>query len=323
MPRPKGPTLVTGAAGFAGSHLLDRLADQAPLVAWTRPGGRPPDSSRHLEWQAVDLLDRDAVRLALETIAPSRIYHLAGAAHVDASWYSVVPHLRTNVFGTHYLLEAVRMSHRPCRVLVVSSGQIYHRSDEPIDEDTPLGPGSPYGFSKLAQDRLAAAAAHEDGLDVVIARPFNHAGPRQGPAFAVASFARQIARIEAGIDPPELQVGNLDARRDLTDVRDVVDAYVRLMEGAPAGRPYNICSGRAWRVGDLLEELLHMSTATVRIEVDPNRLRPLDIPVIQGDASRLQADLGWAPHFHVEQTLHDTLDWWRQEVQTALDTHQL
>jgi GDP-4-dehydro-6-deoxy-D-mannose reductase len=317
MPPLKGPTLVTGAAGFAGSHLLDRLADQAPLVAWYRPGGRPPDPSRHLEWHAVDLLDRDAVRLALEISAPSRIYHLAGAAHVDSSWSTVVAQLRTNVVGTHSLLEAVRMSQRPCRVLVVSSAQVYQRSDEPIDEDTPLVPATPYGLSKLAQDRLAAAAVRDDHLDVVIARPFNHAGPRQSPAFAVASFARQIARIEAGLDPPELRVGNLDARRDLTDVRDVVEAYVRIMEGAPAGRPYNICSGRAWRVGDLLEELRHMSTVRIRVEVDPARLRPQDIPVIQGDASRLQADLGWSPRVPVEQTLHDTLEWWRQEIQNS------
>jgi GDP-4-dehydro-6-deoxy-D-mannose reductase len=209
------------------------------------------------------------------------------------------------------------MSQRPCRVLVVSSAQVYQRSDEPIDEDTPLVPATPYGLSKLAQDRLAAAAVRDDHLDVVIARPFNHAGPRQSPAFAVASFARQIARIEAGLDPPELRVGNLDARRDLTDVRDVVEAYVRIMEGAPAGRPYNICSGRAWRVGDLLEELRHMSTVRIRVEVDPARLRPQDIPVIQGDASRLQADLGWSPRVPVEQTLHDTLEWWRQEIQNS------
>jgi GDP-4-dehydro-6-deoxy-D-mannose reductase len=309
-----GPTLVTGAAGFAGSHLLDRLADHAPLVAWCRPGGRCPDESRHLDWHAVDLLDAESVRVNLETIAPARIYHLAGAAHVDSSWASVVPHLRTNVLGTHHLLEAVRASRRPCRVLVVSSAQIYQRSDDPIGEDAPLVPNNPYGLSKLAQDQLALAAVRDDGLDVVIARPFNHAGPRQSPAFAVASFARQIARIEAGLDPPELRVGNLDARRDVTDVRDVVDAYVRLMEGAPAGRPYNICSGRAWRIGDLLDELRQLARTPVAIEVDESRLRPLDIPVIQGDATRLHADLDWWPRIPVEQTLQDTLTWWRGEV---------
>jgi GDP-4-dehydro-6-deoxy-D-mannose reductase len=313
-----GPTLVTGAAGFAGSHLLDRLADHAAIVAWCRPGGRHPDESRHLDWHPVDLLDPEAVRVNLETVAPARIYHLGGAAHVDASWSSAVPHLRANVLGTHHVLEAVRMSQRPCRVLVVSSAQIYQRSDDPISEDAPLLPGTPYGLSKLAQDQLAISAVRDDGLEVVIARPFNHTGPRQGPAFAVASFARQIARIEAGLDPPELRVGNLDARRDLTDVRDVVDAYVRLMEGAQPGRPYNICSGRAWRIGDLLDELLQMARTPVKVEVDESRLRPTDIPVIQGDATRMQADLGWWPRIPVEQTLQDTLDWWRSEVKNEV-----
>jgi GDP-4-dehydro-6-deoxy-D-mannose reductase len=313
----KGPTLVTGAAGFAGSHLLDRLADQGPIVAWCRPGGRCPDDSRHLDWHAVDLLDSEAVRVAFETIAPGRVYHLAGAAHVDVSWSSVVPHLRTNVMGTHHLLEAVRASQRPCRVLVVSSGQIYQRSDDPIDEDTPLVPANPYGVSKLAQDRLAQLAARDDRLDVVIARPFNHAGPRQSPAFAVASFARQIARIEAGLEAAALRVGNLDARRDLTDVRDVVDAYVRIMEQAPSGQVYNICSGRAWRIGDLLDELLHLSAAQVKIEVDATRLRPNDLSVVQGDATRLRTGLGWSPRIPVEDTLADTLNWWREEITSS------
>src|SRR5688500_11649396 len=156
-----GPTLVTGAAGFAGSHLLDRLADHAPIVGWCRPGGRCPEPSRHLDWHAVDLLDAEAVRVGLETIAPSRIYHLAGAPQVDSSWNSVVPHLRTNVVGTHHLLEAVRASQRACRLLVVSSAQIYQRSDDPLHEDAPLVPANPYGLSKLAQDQLARRAVQD------------------------------------------------------------------------------------------------------------------------------------------------------------------
>jgi GDP-4-dehydro-6-deoxy-D-mannose reductase len=142
-------------------------------------------------------------------------------------------------------------------------------------------PPTPYGLSKLAQDRLAARMAAEDGLDVVIARPFNHAGPRQSKSCAVASFARQIARIEAGLTSPEIRVGNLDARRDITDVRDVVEAYELLMAGAPDARPYNICSGRAWRIGDLLEELTHLSSVPVSVVVDQDKFRPNDMPVLQ------------------------------------------
>jgi GDP-4-dehydro-6-deoxy-D-mannose reductase len=311
---PQGPSLVTGATGFVGGHLLDRLAGRAPLVGWYRPAGRPADRTREVDWQPVDLLNRAAVRRAIAETEPARVYHLAGAPDVSASWRNVVPHLRTNALGTHYLLDAVRQAGHPCRVLVVSSAQIYQPSDEPLDEDAPLVPPNPYGLSKLAADQLALRAVREDGLDVVVARPFNHAGPRQRPAFAVSSFARQIARIEAGLEPACIKVGNLEARRDLTDVRDVVDAYERLLDRAPAGRAYNVCSGRAWRIADLLDELLHLSRTHVRIDVDGTRLRPHDIPVLQGDATRIRAELGWTPAIPVEQTLRDTLAWWRDQV---------
>ena len=310
----KGTTLVTGATGFVGGHLLDSLADHAPLVAWFRPDGKGPDPGRHVDWRPVDLLDPVAVADEVDEIAPSRIYHIAGASQVDTSWNSVVPHLRTNVLGAHHLFTAVRHAGRPCRVLIVSSSQVYQVSDEPLDENTPLIPPSPYGLSKLAQDLLAERACEDDGLEVVIARPFNHAGPRQSAAFAVSSFARQIARIEAGLAQAVMRVGNLDARRDMTDVRDVVEAYHLLMNGAKPGRPYNICSGRAWKIGDLLEELLHFARVPITVSVDEHRLRPNDVPVIQGDASRIRADLGWAPRIPVEQTLSDTLEWWRTET---------
>jgi GDP-4-dehydro-6-deoxy-D-mannose reductase len=311
-----GTTVVTGATGFAGSHLLDRLSDHAPLVAWHRPGGTPPDPDRHIDWRPVDLLSADDVARAVEEAAPAQIFHIAGAPQVASSFNTSVPHLRTNVLGTHHLLEAVRRSGRPCRVLVVSSSQVYQPTDEPLDENAPLIPGTPYGLSKLAQDRLADRAWQDDGLDVVIARPFNHAGPRQAAAFVVASFARQVARIEAGLEPPELLVGNLDARRDMTDVRDVIDAYIQLMVAAPPARPFNICSGRAWKVGDLLEELLHVARVPIKIRMDDSRLRPADASVVQGDATRIRSEIGWKPKIPVERMLSDTLEWWRVRVRT-------
>ncbi|HVQ43200.1 MAG TPA: GDP-mannose 4,6-dehydratase [Vicinamibacterales bacterium] len=310
----QGTTLVTGATGFAGSHLLDKLVDHAPLVAWYRPDGQQPDPDRHIEWRPVDLLKPHQVAAAIEDAMPAQIFHIAGAPQVAASFNTAVPHLQTNVLGTQHLLEAVRRSGRPCRILVVSSSQVYAVGDDPIHEGAPLVPATPYGLSKLAQDRLADRAFAEDGLDIVIARPFNHAGPRQAPAFAVSSFARQVARIEAGIDPPDILVGNLDARRDMTDVRDVVDAYNLMMAAAPAGRPFNICSGRAWKMGDLLEELLHSARVAIKVKVDQSRLRPSDVPVIQGDASRIHSELGWKPKIPVEQMLSDTLEWWRGQL---------
>lgn len=309
-----GPTLVTGARGFAGSHLLDRLSGREPLVAWHRPERAAPDAVPGVDWRAVDVRDRASVRAAVAATRPARIYHLAGAPHVDTAWRDVVPHLEANVLGTHYLLEAVREAALACRVLVVSSGMVYAPRAEPIDEDAPLVPATPYGLSKLAQDQLALRAAVEDHLDIVVARPFNHAGPRQDAGFAVSSFARQIALIEAGQAPPELHVGNLDARRDFTDVRDVAAAYEQLLDRAPAGRPFNVCSGVAVRIGDVLDRLLAVSHTRIRVVIDETRLRPVDVPVLEGNPSRIRAEVGWTPHLPLDQTLHDTLAWWRGHV---------
>lgn len=312
-----GMTLVTGATGFAGSHLLDRLAGHGRLVAWHRPGRPAPQPTPNIDWRPVDLLDGAGVRDAVRAAGALRIYHLAGAARADTAWQSVVPHLRANVVGTHHLLGAVREAGLPCRVLVVTSAMIYQSTGRPIDEDTPLLPSGPYGVSKLAQDELARRAFAEDGLDVVIARPFNHAGPRQGAGFVVSSFARQIALAETGAGPREVRVGNLDACRDLSDVRDVVEAYERLMAGAPAGRPYNICSGRVVRVGDLLDELLRLARVPLAVSVEAGRLRPGDATVFAGNPARAAAEVGWSARTPVATTLRDTLEWWRTTVGAA------
>jgi GDP-4-dehydro-6-deoxy-D-mannose reductase len=310
-------TIVTGAAGFAGRHLLKRLAGGDRLVGWQRPGGREPAPDiSDVTWDAVDVTDQEAVARAIEESAPDRIFHLAGAASVETSWISAVPHLRVNAMGTHHVLDAVRRSGRPCRVLVVTSAQVYANSADPIGEGTSLLPQSPYGLTKLAQDRLALSAAVADHLDVLVARPFNHIGPRQDPGFAVSSFARQIARIEMGLAPPTLHVGNLETRRDITDVRDVVDAYARIMDRGLTGQAYNVCSGRAWRIRDLLDELLQLATVSIAVEIDPARFRPVDVPVVQGDSSRVRAEVGWTPHIEIEQTLRDTLDEWRASVRS-------
>lgn len=310
-----GPTLVTGATGFAGGHLLDRLRGRTRLLAWHRPGSSPSDPPEGVAWRPVNVLDRDAVAKAIAEETPARIYHLAGAPQVDSSWRTVVPHLQANVLGTHHVLDAVRRTGRPCRLLVVTSGQVYRtRVDRPIAEDEPFGPTNPYGFSKLAQDELARRAVADDRMDVVIARPFNHAGPRQSTAFAVSSFAQQIAAAEVGDGPAEVHVGNLDIRRDIVDVRDVVAAYERVMEGAPSGRAFNVASGRAERIGDLLDHLTSNARTPIRVVVDPARFRPSDVPTLVGDASRLRTELSWAPTIPIATTLDDTLAWWRARL---------
>ena len=309
-------TLITGAAGFAGRHLLARLQAAQPtgrLVAWSRRDVRT-NRADNVEWHQVDVTVRDHVANRIKDMRPDAVFHLAGSPHVGQSWVDAWVPLKTNVIGTHHLLDAIRAHHPHCRLLVVTSAMIYRPSGEPLDEDSPVGPASPYGFSKLAQDQLALNAAREDGLDVVVARPFNHVGPGQDPSFFLSSFAKQIALIETGYTAPEIHVGNLDAERDLTDVRDVVDAYVQLLTAGASGRAYNICSDHTHRIGDLLDRLIAMARVPVKRMVDPARLRPNDVPRLVGNSTRLRSEVGWAPRRDIDTTLADTLAHWRLEV---------
>ena len=293
--------LVTGAAGFAGSHLVERLSrGRSEVVGWSRAD--------------VDLLDREAVRERIRELKPSAIYHCAGAPHVAHSWSDTTRPLRNNVMATHYLLDAVRRAGAACRVLVTGSATVYRGGAAPIREEDPLEPSSPYGLSKLAQEQLALRAITEDGIDVVVTRSFNHTGPRQTAAFAAATLARQLAAIEAGRAEPVIRVGNLDARRDISDVRDIVRAYEMLMDRGRVGVPYNVCSGVARAIRDILDGLCARVGVAVRVEVDPARLRPNDTPILVGSPARLQADTGWKPEVSFEQMLDDLLDYWRGEV---------
>lgn len=264
-----------------------------------------------MHWRAVDILDTAAVAEALGELQPSAIYHCAGVPHVGESWTQPVRALRVNALGTHHLLEGMRTAGVTCPVIVTGSAMVYRQCAEAIGEDHPLGPSSPYAVSKLAQEMVAGRASH---APVILARPFNHAGPRQDPSFVTSSFARQIAEIERGIREPVLHVGNLASRRDVTDVRDVARAYRVLAERGRAGRPYNVCSGTAHRVADLLEALIGMSSARIRVEPDRARLRPSDNPLVLGDRSRITAETGWAPQISIAQTLRDLLDYWRVET---------
>ena len=303
--------LVTGAAGFAGSHLIDLLgATASHLVAWHRPGGEPPAARRGVTWQAVDLVDAAAVADAIASIKPKAIYHCAGAAHVGKSWENTTSTFDINVRGTHNLLEALRRSGLRAAVLIPSSATIYQSSDEPMAEDHPLVPRSPYALSKLAQEMIGLRA-RADGLRVTIARSFNHVGPRQGPFFAASGFARRIADIEAGRWEPEIAVGNLEARRDIHDVRDTVRAYQLILEHGKDGQAYNVCSGRAIAIGALLDKLLTLARVPIKIRVDPARYRPNDVPLLLGDPTRITTELGWLPEISLDKTLEDLLSYWR------------
>jgi GDP-4-dehydro-6-deoxy-D-mannose reductase len=306
---------VTGAAGFAGSHLLDLLAaDSVPFAAWYRPGGTPPRLRPGIEWRPVDLLDRETVRAELRRSPPDAVYHLAGATHVGRSWVRVEATLAANVRATHHLLDALRVARRSIPVLIPSSAVIYKSADSPLCEDAPVAPASPYAVSKLAQELLGVHAI-DDGIEVYIARPFNHIGPRQDPSFAASDFARQIAEIEVGRRPPEIVVGNLEARREATDVRDTVRAYRLVLEHGQPGRPYNVSSGVACSIREVLDRLVARARVPVAVRIDPARLRPNDVPLLVGDSARIRTELGWTPAIPLERTLDDVLEYWRDQIQ--------
>jgi GDP-4-dehydro-6-deoxy-D-mannose reductase len=290
--------LVTGAGGFAGSHLVEHLLGcSQPVVGWTR--------------QVVDLLHRDRVRAAIGELRPTQVYHCAGVPHVGESFRDTAQPLAGNVLATEHLFDALRRSGVRCRVLVPGSATVYAASSEAITESGAIAPSSPYAISKLAQEQLALRAMQEDGIEVVVTRSFNHTGPRQTPDFVVPSMARQIARIERGQLEPIIKVGNITAQRDFTDVRDVVRAYVALMQLGTNGAVYNVASGVGRSIRSVLDTLISRSKVPVRIEVEPARMRPNDVPVIVGDFSRLKAATGWQPEVTFDKMLDDLLTYWR------------
>jgi GDP-4-dehydro-6-deoxy-D-mannose reductase len=264
----------------------------------------------------VELLDREAVAAAVAATRPTAIFHLAGVAHVGDSWANAEETLASNVLGTLHLFDGMRAAGLRSRVLITGSATVYKSSATALTEDSPVAPNTPYGTSKLAQEMAALRAWHDDGIPVVVTRSFNHIGPLQSPAFAAAAFARQLARIEAGLVPPVIKVGNLEARRDLSDVRDTVRAYQWLMNAGRPGGIYNVCSGRAVSMQDLLDTLRGLIRVPVAVEQDPTRMRPADSPVVLGDFGRLAADTGWRPLHSLASTLSDLVAYWRSEARS-------
>jgi GDP-4-dehydro-6-deoxy-D-mannose reductase len=296
--------LVTGAAGFAGTWLVRALlADGHTVVAASQEGHPPPAGGGEVEWIPLDVTSAESVAAAVERAAPEQVYHLAGQASVAGSFSDPLGTWDVNATGTLRLAAALPAG---ARLLVVSSAEVYGvvpDDEQPIGEDRPLRPYNPYAASKAAAEMAALQARGP----VVVARSFNHTGPGQDERFAVASFARQLARIREEGGEPVLRVGNLSARRDLLDVRDVARAYVRLMNEGQAGQVYNVCSGRAVAMSDAAEQLIALSGTGARLEVDPKRVRPVDVPLLCGSGARLRA-LGWAPEIAFRDTLADLLE---------------
>jgi len=313
--------LVTGITGFAGSHLVDYILAQkkgVEIIGIHRWRSRTENVEHFLDKVRMvecDLRDASSVRDVMEEIKPDWIFHLAAQSFVPTSWTAPTESLTTNIIGQLNIFEAVKKLHIMPRIQIACSSEEYgmvYENELPIRETNPLRPLSPYAVSKVGQDMLGYQYYMSYKLPVLRTRGFNHEGPRRGPVFVCSDFAKQISDIEKGLRAPVIRVGNLEARRDFSDVRDVVRAYWLACEKAQPGEVYNICSGRAWTIREMLDMLLSMTKVKVKIEQDPARMRPSDVPVLLGDASRFRKQTGWEPEIPFEQTLRDLLEYWRE-----------
>jgi GDP-4-dehydro-6-deoxy-D-mannose reductase len=313
--------LITGITGFAGSHLADYLLAEHPEVEvygtyrWRSRMDNVEHLGEKLRLVECELRDPSSVRWAMEEARPDVVFHLAAQSFVPSSWSAPGDTVLSNLAGQINLFEAIRALELDPVVQIACSSEQYGMvlpEETPIQETNPLRPLSPYAVSKVGQDFLGYQYFMSYGLKVVRTRGFNHTGPRRGDVFVTSNFARQVARIELGLAPPVIRVGNLDAVRDFTDVRDMVRAYWLAVTKARPGEVYNVATGRGMTIREMLDQLIALARVEVKVETDPARLRPSDVPILIGDASKFRADTGWEPRIPFARTLEDTLEFWRE-----------
>jgi GDP-4-dehydro-6-deoxy-D-mannose reductase len=313
--------LITGVTGFAGSHLAEYLMAHTDLEVWgtdIRSNDRNIAAIRDdMHLIVGDISDPVVVSDVLSQAEPDYLFHLAAQAFVPLSWSDPWQTMANNIRAQLNILQILSNSTARPRLLVVGSADEYGMispDDLPVSEEAPLRPYSPYAVSKIAQDMLGYQYFASHGLPVVRVRPFNHIGARQSPSFVASDFAKQIAEIEQGRRDPLLSVGNLDAERDFTDVRDMVRAYHLALEEGEWGEVYNLGAERAYSVEQVLDILLSMSEAQIEIVQDPARLRPSDVPVVVSDCRKFRERTGWSPKLGLQESLAAVLDYWRQAV---------
>ncbi len=318
--------LITGITGFAGSHLADYLlreqsdAEVFGVRRWRSRTENIAHIEGKLELLEGDMRDQASMLDVLERARPDFIFHLAAQSFVPTSWRAPAETLSTNVLGQTHLFEAVRALKLDSMIQIACSSEEYglvHPDEVPITEDNPLRPLSPYAVSKVAQDLLGFQYFRSYGMKIVRTRGFNHTGPRRGEVFVVSNFARQLVAIETGAQEPKIRVGNLDAVRDFTDVRDVVRAYWLALEKGRPGEVYNIASGKGRTIREILDRLIELSGVEPEIEIDPTRLRPSDVEILIGDSSKFRADTGWETRYDFDRTLVDMLEHWRSVLGRA------
>ncbi len=312
---------ITGAAGFAGSHLVDYLLARTDweiyTFVWEKESTENLPAHARLHLAYGDVCRADSVTAAIRTARPDYVFHLAAIASVPAAWSDPTHTIVTNISGQINLLQAILNAGLSPRILIVGSADEYglvEPRDLPVREETPFRPNNPYAVSKITQDMLGYQYFLSYGLPIVRVRPFNHIGPRQRESFVVAAFAKQIAEAEAGLQPPVIRVGNLETQRDFSDVRDIVRGYYLAITRGEPGEVYNMASECAISIRQVLESLLALSRLPLKVETDPTRLRPSDVPVLVGDARKFREHTGWCTEIPLSQTLRDIMAYWRGHV---------
>jgi GDP-4-dehydro-6-deoxy-D-mannose reductase len=314
--------LVTGAGGFVGKYLTAHLRDQRPDAelhgTLFRSVNEAMDPNASWIGHSLDLRNPEVVNELIGSIRPDRIYHLAGQAFVPRSFEDPWETLEINIRSQLNLITACIAHNIRPRMLITASAEVYSTAEMPITESTPLEPSSPYSVSKAAQDLLGLQYYLSHDFPIFRVRAFNHLGPGQSERFVAPAFALQIAQVEQGLQEPVISVGDLSAKRDFTDVRDIVRAYYLLMEHGQPGEAYNVASGKARSIQSLLDTFLSFTKVPIQVKTDMNRLRPNRVPILEGDITRIQQATGWQPTITFEQTLLDILEDFRQRVRTTL-----
>ncbi len=308
---------IIGAAGFVGSYLAKELRENHGMEVHVSklPGEQLKIAYAHVH--DLNILQKQEIVSLLYEIRPDYIFHLAAQSSVGVAWKNPGLTADVNVKGCIYVLDAVRELFYKPKVLLVGSGEEYGRirlEEVPVTEENHLRPGNIYAATKACQNMIGSIYAQAYDMDVLMVRAFNHIGPGQAPIFVVSDFCRQVAQIEAGMQKPVMYVGNLAAKRDFTDVRDVVRAYALLIRHGKAGETYNVGSGYAYAIREVLDLILSLSAAKIQIKTDPNKIRPVDVPVVEADISKLRQAAGWSPQIPLVQTLQETLEDWRAKI---------
>lgn len=314
--------LVTGISGFAGNYLARKLLDQGHQRIYgtyfsEKSLDTLSDISSKLELFQLDLMEDEKVLSVIKTVNPDEVYHLAAISAPIQSFDNPKLVMTNNVISQLNLLEAIKKTNIFPKIIIVSSAEVYGNvkpKDLPINEDTPLRPTNPYAVSKITQDFMGLQYFIAYNMNIIRVRPFNHIGPGQTDKFSTSAFAKKIAEVEKGKREPVLTVGNLEAKRDFTDVRDMVWAYILLMEKGVSGDVYNIGSGKGYQMKEVLGMMLSFSSATIKVESDPNLLRPSDNPELVCDNTKIRNLTGWEPKIPLKETLKDILEYWRKII---------